>query len=63
MLKNAFYNLTLRHNGSIASFNGTSLTLGSEVQQADDMVVLRENVLVNKSGSVKTMEAVYYEWR
>ena len=63
MLKNAFYNLTFRQNGSIASFNGTSLTLGSEIQQSDDLVVLRENVLVNKSGSIETMEAVYYEWR
>ena len=63
MLKNAFYNLTLRQNGSIASFNGTSLTLGSQIQQSDDMVVLREDVLVNKSGSIETMEAVYYEWR
>lgn len=63
MLKNAFYNLTLRQNGSIASFNGTALTLGSPVQQSNDLVVLRETVAVNKTGSIETMEAVYYEWR
>lgn len=63
MLKNAFYNLTLRQNGSIASFNGSSLTLGSEVQQTDDLVVIREKVTVNKTGDIETMEAVYYEWR
>lgn len=62
MLKNAFHNMTLRQNGSISSFKGTSLTFGSEINRSEDLIVLRETVTVNKTGKIETMEAVYYEW-
>lgn len=62
MFKNAFHNVTLRRNGSIAEFNGTSLTVGTEINSSTDTVTLREQVMVNKSGKIIQMEAVYTEW-
>ncbi|QKQ98635.1 hypothetical protein GKQ38_03880 [Candidatus Nanohaloarchaea archaeon] len=62
MFKNAFYNLTFMNNGSVASFKGQKMTIGSEINQSGDIVTLRETVAVNKSGEIALMEAVYSEW-
>lgn len=63
LLKNAYHNFTLKNENRLATFNGSKLTFGYQINNSEDLITLHETVSVNKSGEIVLMEAVYSEWK